>query len=63
MDEELDGAQARLFSKAELTVTHELPPEPETNLGEKPVWTDKKARSISLYLRFFVYISPIMERT
>jgi three-Cys-motif partner protein len=57
MDEELDGAQERLFSRAELTVTHELPPEPETNVGGNPVWTDKKARFISLYLRFFVYIT------
>ena len=26
MGEELDGSQARLFSKAELTITYELPP-------------------------------------
>lgn len=57
MNVELDGSQERLFTRAELTVTYDLPLEPETDVGSNPVWTDKKARFISLYLRFFVYIT------
>lgn len=57
MTEEMDGVQQRLFSKAELAVTHELPPEPLTDTGSNPVWTDNKARFIMLYLRYFVYIT------
>jgi len=40
MSEEMDGDQQRLFSKAELTVTYDLPPEPLTDTGSNPVWTD-----------------------
>lgn len=57
MIDEIDGEQHRLFSKAELTVEYLLPPEPRTNTGQNPVWTDNKARFIMLYLRYFVYIT------
>lgn len=52
-----DGAQQRLFSRDELAVTYDLPPEPRTDTGSNPVWTDNKARFIMLYLRYFVYIT------
>lgn len=52
-----DGAQQRLFSRLELAVTYDLPPEPRTDTGSNPVWTDNKARFIMLYLRYFVYIT------
>jgi hypothetical protein len=52
-----DEAQQRLFSKDELAVNYELPPEPLTDTGSNPVWTDNKARFIMLYLRYFVYIT------
>ena len=58
MNEDIDGAQQqRLFSKAKLTVTCDLPPEPLIDTGSNPVWTDSKARFIMLYLRYFVYIT------
>jgi three-Cys-motif partner protein len=57
MNEEMDGDQQRLFSKSDLVVTYDLPPEPLTDTGSNPVWTDNKARFIMLYLRYFVYIT------
>ncbi len=55
-DVQKDG-QIRMFSTAEMTVTYDLPPEPPTNTGPNPVWTDNKARFIMLYLKYFVYIT------
>jgi three-Cys-motif partner protein len=52
-----EESQGRLFSKDELAVCHEVPPEPRTATGSNPVWTDNKARFIMLYLRYFVYIT------
>jgi three-Cys-motif partner protein len=52
-----DDSQSRLFSKEELAVTYDSLPEPATNVGQNPVWTDNKARFIMLYLRYFVYIT------
>jgi three-Cys-motif partner protein len=57
MTDEVDGKQTRMFSKADLTVTYDLPPEPAINTGQNPVWTDNKARFIMLYLKYFVYIT------
>ena len=56
-DELQEEAQQRLFPKDELAVTYALPPEPLTDTGSNPVWTDNKARFIMLYLRYFVYIT------
>src|SRR5918993_97632 len=42
-------AQQRLFPKDEVAVTYALPPEPLTDTGSNPVWTDNKARFIMLY--------------
>jgi three-Cys-motif partner protein len=58
MNEDVQGdTQQRLFSEAELAVTYDLPPEPLVDTGSNPVWTDNKARFITLYLRYFVYIT------
>jgi len=57
MSEDIHG-QTRMFSEAEVSFSYDdLPPEPLTNVGQNPVWTDNKARFIMLYLRYFVYIT------
>jgi hypothetical protein len=55
MTDEVDGKQTRMFSKADLTVTYDLPPEPAINTGQNPVWTDNKARFIMLYLKYWFF--------
>lgn len=47
----------RLFTIEELTITPDFPPEPETTIGTKALWTNSKAQFIMLYLRYFVYIT------
>jgi len=54
MSEDIHG-QTRMFSEAEVSFSYDdLPPEPLTNVGQNPVWTDNKARFIMLYLRYLL---------
>lgn len=52
----MKNKQPWLFPKEECTAPA-LSDEPATDIGENPVWTDKKARFIMLYLKYFVYIT------
>jgi len=49
--------QDRLFSEEEMAAAVGPAPEPATNVGQNPVWTDNKARFIMLYLKYFVFIT------
>ncbi len=49
--------QVRLFSEEEIAELNNHSTERPTDVGEHPVWTDKKARFIMLYLKYFVFIT------
>jgi hypothetical protein len=46
-----------LFTKEEMTLVPELPPESETTIGTKALWTDNSMMNWALYFQYFVYIT------
>jgi three-Cys-motif partner protein len=52
-----DKRQSELFSEEELALFVREDSEPATKVGDRPLWTEKKAQFIMLYLRYFVYIT------